>query len=303
MTDQKNLMPIFITGASGNIGKHVVDVLLQRSVSIRIGARSGHIPSSSPLVQNVLFDFNDPHTYADAVSGCRSVFLLRPPAVANTKQTINPFIDKAFASGVEHIVFVSVTGADTNILVPHHAVEKHLKASGCSFTILRPGFFAQNLGDAYRKDISEEDRIFLPSGKGRASFVDTRDIAEAAAAALTAPEEHHQKEYTLVGREALTFSNVADLLSNQLGRMIRYEPATVLQYWRHLRKRNMPLLQVVVQTVLHVGIRFGQADINDETLARLLHRSPRTMTEYIRDHAALWQPGQPVPLSISLSEM
>jgi len=50
----------------------------------------------------------------------------------------------------------------------------------------------------------------------------------------------------------------------------------------------MPVAQILVQTVLHAGIRFGQADIHDDTLALLLHRPPRTMAEYIRDHAALW---------------
>jgi uncharacterized protein YbjT (DUF2867 family) len=285
------MQPVFITGASGNIGQYVVHLLNHQSIPIRIGSRSGQFQLSSPHVQNVVFDFNDSSTYASAITGCGTLFLLRPPAIANTKRTLTPFIDVAYASGVNHIVFVSVTGADTNVLVPHHAVEMHLKASGRSFTILRPGFFAQNLGDAYRKDITEDNRIFLPSGYGRVTFVDTRDIAEISVASLVSPERHRKKEYTLVGREALTFSQVADLLSEQLGRLVRYQPASIWDYWRHLQKRGMPTVQIVVQTVLHVGIRFGQADIHDDTLTQLLHRSPRTMAEYIRDHAMLWQPG------------
>jgi len=221
------MQPVFITGATGNIGHHVADLLTQRSIPIRVGSRSSQTRSPSPLIQQVPFDFNDDRTYAAAISGCRALFLLRPPAVANTKRTLNPFIDAAYSAGVEHIVFVSVTGADTNVIVPHHAVEEHLKESGRSFTILRPGFFAQNLGDAYRKDIAEDDRIFLPSGSGRASFVDTRDIAEAAVSILESPEKHRQIGYTLVGQESMPFVHVAELLSNQLDRAIRYQPASL----------------------------------------------------------------------------
>ena len=283
------MQPVFITGASGNIGQHVAHLLTQRYIPIRVGSRSNQVTSTTSLIQNVAFDFNDLRTYESAIKGCGTLFLLRPPAVANTKRTLNPFIDAAYASGVDHIVFVSVTGADTNVIVPHHAVEKHLKDSGRSFTILRPGFFAQNLGDAYRKDISEDNRIFLPSGSGRATFVDTRDIAEVAVSILLSSEQHRQKGYTLVGQEALTFYQIAELLNKQLGRSIHYEPTSVLGYWRHLSKRSMSFAQMIVQTVLHVGIRFGQADIHDDTLVKLLHRSPLTMGEYIRDHAVLWQ--------------
>lgn len=282
------MQPVFITGATGNIGHHVADLLTQRSIPIRVGSRNSQTRSTSPFVQQVPFDFHDVRTYAAAIAGCRSLFLLRPPAIANTKRTLNPFIDAAYAAGAEHIVFISVTGAETNVIVPHHAVEEHLKESGRSFTIFRPGFFAQNLGDAYRQDIAENDRIYLPSGSGRASFVDTRDIAEAAVTILESPDTHRGKGYTLVGQEALSFSHVAGLLSRQLGRTIRYQPASLYGYWSHLRARNMPVAQILVQTVLHAGIRFGQADIHDDTLAHLLNRPPRTMEEYIRDHAALW---------------
>lgn len=283
------MKPIFITGGTGNVGKYVADILQKQKQPIRLGLRTPASIDENEAVTQVRFDFSDLSSYETAVSGCKAVFLLRPPAIANTKKTLAVFIEQAYASGVEHIVFVSVTGADENAIVPHHAVEQKLKTLDRSYTILRPGFFSQNLGDAYRDDIQKDDRIYLPAAMGLVNFIDARDIAEVAAQALVYPEKHRKWAYTLVGQEAVSFTDVANCLAKELGRPIRYEAASILGYWKHLRKENMPLMQVLVQTVLHTGIRKGQAHIEDDTLLNLLDRPARTIGDYIRDNRQLWE--------------
>ncbi len=164
-------MTIRVTGASGNVGKEVVAQLHSRQVPFQIGDRASAPPkggrksttaNASEGVKTVRFDFLDPNTYGSAVVGCDAVFLLRPPAIANTKQTLNVFLDVARSQGVSQVVFISVAGAGDNPLVPHHAVERHLCAGLAGWTILQSGFFAQNIGDAYRQDIVTDDRIFDP---------------------------------------------------------------------------------------------------------------------------------------------
>lgn len=281
---------ILVTGPTGNAGREVVRVLLERGATVRAGH---HHPDDvrarfGDAVAAVRLDLRDPATWAEAARGCSSMFLLRPPAIANTKETLVPFVDVAREQGVGHVVFLSVMGAGENKIVPHHAVEAHLQRRGPEHTILRPGFFAQNLQDAYRRDIVEDDRLYVPAGRGRAAFVDLRDVAEVAALALCEPAEHREQAYTLTGPEAIGFEQVAAHLSKALGRTVTYEPASVLGYARHLRRRGLPWGQVVVQTILHVGLRFGQAEAVDPTLASLLGRPGRTLGEYVRDHAALW---------------
>ena len=122
---------------------------------------------------------------------------------------MNALTEPALAAGVEHVVFSSVAGADTNRVVPHHRVETHLRDHAPSWTILRPGFFAQNLADAYRRDIVEDDRIYLPAGNGRVAFIDTRDIGDVAGAVFADPAPHRGKGYTLTGPRAVTFDEVA----------------------------------------------------------------------------------------------
>jgi len=284
-------MRILVTGATGNVGREVVralgargDVVVRAAASDVARVRDEH----PPPVEAARVDFTDARTWAEAVAGCDALFLLRPPAVADTKRTLVPFIDAARAAGVGQVVFLSVAGADRMRWVPHVAVEEHLRARRGAWTILRPGFFAQNLADAYRRDIVEEGRIYVPAGRGRVAWVDARDLGEAAARVLVDAAPHRQNAYTLTGPEAVDFEAVARLLSAALGRALFYEPASALGYVLHLRRRRLPLGQIAVQLVLHLGLRNGDAEAVDPTLERLLGRRPRTVGEYVRDHRALF---------------
>ncbi|MDC0668725.1 NmrA family NAD(P)-binding protein [Nannocystis radixulma] len=277
--------PILVTGATGNVGSAVVARLLARGVACRIGVRDPATVAPTPGVTPVALDFRRPDTFAAAVAGAGGLFLVRPPAIADVRSTLCPLVDAAAAARVPHVVFLSVVGADRNRVVPHHAVERHLARGHVPWTILRPGFFAQNLGDAYRLDLRERDELFVPAGRGRVAWIDTRDLGELAADVLLTPAEHRGRGYTLTGREACGFAEVAELLSRALGRPIHYTPASALGYARRLRARGLPLGQVLVLTILHLGLRRGHAEAVD-----LLGRPPRTIADYIADHAALWRP-------------
>ena len=281
---------IFVTGASGNVGKHVARELMRCGTPFRLGE---HTAASLPvadqgLPQTVRFDFLDASTYAPAVKGCSAVFLLRPPPIANTRKTLNVFIDAAREAGVSQVVFVSVAGASRNPLVPHHAVEQHLRAGPPGWTILQPSFFMQNLGDAYRQDIRDDKRLYVPAGGGSVAFLDARDLAEVAVMALLSPLAHIGKTYHLTGPDALSFAQVAQVLTRELRQHIEYKPASVLGYAKHLHQRGLPLAQIAVQTLLHLGLRFGQAQELVDVLACLLERAPRRLASYVQDYRGLW---------------
>ncbi len=279
---------ILVTGATGNVGREVIRALLAKGLRVRAAVRdpSRSQPRFGAEVESVRLDFHDPATFRVAV-GADAIFLMRPPAIADVEKTLLPFIDHARGLGVRHVVFLSVAGADKNRLVPHHAVEQHL-AKGAGWTVLRPGFFAQNFGDSYRRDIVEDGRVYVPAGRGKVAFVDVRDLADLAAIIFQSPTEHERRGYTLTGREAIDFTSAAACLSDALGRTVRYEPASILGYVMHLRQRGVPWAQVGVQTILHTGLRFGQAERVAPTLGRLLGRRPRTVRDYVHDCRDLW---------------
>ena len=281
---------VLVTGATGNVGREVVRALRERGAEpcgadLSVDAvRAMHGAETDAR----RLDYGAPSTFTSALAGCTTLFLVRPPAITEMESTLLPFIDAALASGVTHVVFLSAIGAASNRLVPHHAVEAHLAARGAGHTLLRPGFFAQNLGTAYRSDIADDGRLFLPAGRGRIAFVDIRDVAELAAVIAEDPRAHDRAAYTCTGPEAFSFEETARLMTDVVRRPIRYESASIGGYVRHLHVQGLPLAQIAVQTVLHVGLRYGQLEQIDPTLERLLGRRPRTLASYVRENAALW---------------
>lgn len=267
-----------MTGASGNAGREVVRALALRGITSRTPLSSG----ADRL------DFYDSTTWAPWLTGVSAVFLMRPPPIADMDATLIPFIAAARAAGVTQIVFLSVAGADKARWVPHHKVEAALQSGPSGWTILRPGFFAQNMADAYLTDIQEDAQIYVPAGCGRVAFVDLRDVGKVAAEALLAPAPHDGQAYTLTGPRAVTFDEVAQMITQATGRSIRYTPASIIGYVRHLRKKKLRWGAVAVQTYLHVGLRFGQAEAVDDTLARILGHPACDIADYIADHKQLW---------------
>lgn len=281
---------LLITGATGNMGRALTKHLELEAIPYRAASSSKRGDHFGVGVEQVELDLLDPKTWPSALAGCDRLFLLRPPAISDIKRTIGPFIDQAVLSGVEHIVFLSVAGAQDNKLIPHHKIEQRILSSGATYTFLRPGFFAQNLQDAYLKDLREDHRLYVPAGDGQVAFIDLEDVATIAAQALAAPSAHLNQAYTLTGPEAIGFEQVAARLSQALERPIRYESASILGYIHHLRaRRQQPWGQAIVQTILHVGLRFGRASTVDPTLERLLGRPSRTITQYIQDNATRWR--------------
>lgn len=283
-------MTILVTGATGNVGREVVRALQAAGLPFVAGDRDVERGRRAlgPDVAVRPLDFNRPETYRAAVEGVKGLFLLRPPPIADVDATLNVLVDEAARAGVEHVVFLSVIGADRQSWVPHFRVERHLERSRVAWTFLRPGFFAQNCQDAYRRDIQEDGRLYVPAGRGRVSFVDVRDVAEVAVRAFADASLRNQA-LELTGPEAITFQETAALLGEVLSRPIRYVPASIPGYLLHLlRRRGMSLGQAAIQTVLHVGLRFGNGAKVTDAIPRILGRPARTMAEYVRDHRDLW---------------
>jgi len=277
-----------VTGASGNVGAPLV-AALHRAHQPVVGA-SVHPTSGSDGASRRL-DFEDPSSYGPALEGIGAVFLMRPPQISDTKRFIRPFIAAMADVGVEHVVFLSLMGV--NRVMPHWQIEQDLRASSLPCTFLRPSFFAQNLATAYQDDIRLHDRLRLPAGRGRTSFIDARDIAEVAALVLTDPTGHRGEAYTLTGPVALTYDQVASRLSAVLGRPIEYQPIGLWRYWRELRAQGLPKAYVNVQLLINVIARIGQAARVTETVAELLDRPPLTIDDYLEDHRDTWARPRP----------
>jgi uncharacterized protein YbjT (DUF2867 family) len=286
---------ILITTALGNVGAEVARASLARGLPVRLTDRDpAKLAARFPGAETARLDFLDRATWPAALAGCDRVFLLRPPPIGDMKTTLIPFVDAAYAAGVTHVAFLSVAGAERMAWVPHRKVELHLIARGLGYTLLRPGFFAQNLQDAYRRDLVEDDRLYVSAGAGRVAFLDVHDVGDVAACVLADPARFASQALTLTGPTAITFSEVAALLTARPGRTIRYEPASILGYARHLRRhRGLTWTQIAVQTILHVGLRRGDAEHVEPTVEDILGRPPRDLGAYLDDAGDRWRARSP----------
>ncbi len=291
---------ILVTGAGGNVGREVVRALAARGANLRAAVYSRADRPVLAGVDAVRFDFANPTTYAEAFRGVAQLFLVRPPAISNVDRDIRPVIDYATAHGVNHIVFLSLVGVDRNRIVPHAKIETLLMASGVPWTMLRSGFFMQNLDTTHLADIVEHDDLFIPAGGSRTAFIDTRDIGDVAARVLTEPG-HEGMAYELTGSEALSYDEVAAIMTAELGRPITYSRPSLLAFVRRMRQRGHPWSYIAIMGGLYLTTRLGMADTVVPDAATLLGRPPLTMRQYIHDYAPKFATnGTPSPLQATL---
>lgn len=282
---------IFVTGATGNVGREVVRGLGARGVSFRAGVtqveNSGLL--ADDLMEVVPFDFLKPETYSAAFTGIRHLFLVRPPALSNIERDIAPAIQAAIAQGVEHIVFLSLQGVENNRITPHYKIEQLILAQKVHYTFLRASFFMQNLSTTHAAEIRDESQIVVPVGKAKTSFIDVRDIAAVAVNALT-EAEHQDRKYTLTGGEALDYAQVADKISAVLERPIQYINPNLLTFVRRQLAAGNPLSYALVVAGLYTITRFGNAKEITDDVERILGRAPITFDQFARDYQHAWLP-------------
>lgn len=279
-------MVTLVTGSTGSVGRYVLQGLLDAGEPVRAATTSGSSPPSCPTAAAVPFDFGDRSTYAEALDGVDRVFLMRPPAISDVERYLRPFIRAAADGNVRQVVFLSVMGV--NRVMPHWRVERDLETAGVPHTFVRPAFFTQNLATAYRDDIAVRDRIRLPAGSGRTSFIDTRDVAAVIVLALRDPQSHAGNAYTVTGPRSWSYDEVAGLLGAELGRPIRYERVGFLRYRSELRAQGLPADYVRVQLLINAVARTGLAGRTTGTFGQLIGRAPRTLPDSLHQLRGSW---------------
>jgi uncharacterized protein YbjT (DUF2867 family) len=217
---------ILVTGATGNVGSAVLGNLGTTDVNLRALA---HDESSARSLQDrgveaVVGDFLEPETLGPAMEGVSTVLLITPIHPEQVTQASN-VIRAAKESGNDpRIVRLSVHQASheapSRNSRQHAEIEDELRLSGLAYTLLRPTTFMQNTL-ATARTVASEGRIYQPFKDGKLGMIDARDIGEVAAKVLT--EEGHEGEvYTLTGPAAISFYDIAETLSEILGKEVSY---------------------------------------------------------------------------------
>jgi uncharacterized protein YbjT (DUF2867 family) len=279
--------PIFVAGATGNIGRELVGRLVQRRARVRAGVRSQR--SADALKQlgaePFVVDLGDVKSVTAALAGVERAFSLSP-LVPNQAELGVKFVEAAVRAGVEYVVRASSFGAGSPDIVLnawHREAELALEDSGIPYTLVRPTFFMQNYLAFGAGTITSEDAFYLPHGDGAISSIDVGDIAAVAATVLT-EDGHAGRAYELTGPEPLTGHDIAAILSRATGRTIEYVDVPVAAARRSLTALGMPAAVVEGLLELAAVIRADRRAVVTSAVAQVTGIRPRSFERFVADH-------------------
>ncbi|MBY5584919.1 SDR family oxidoreductase [Rhizobium leguminosarum] len=287
-------MTILVTGATGNVGRQVVEHLVKRGADVRALVRDpskAEFPAGVSVVQG---EFLDVDSLRNAMSGVSTLFLLSAVVPDEFTQALIA-LNVARSAGVERIVYLSVIHADVYVNVPHFAgkfgVERMIEQMGFKATILRPAYFIQN--DLMVKDVITGYGAYpMPVGAKGLAMIDVRDIAEIAALELLRREQAAEPlaldRINLVGPETLTGADIAAIWSDVLARPIAYGGDNTEGFEQNL-KQFMPAwmaydMRLMGERFLTDGMLPETGDV--ERLTKLLGRPLRSYRAFASETAA-----------------
>lgn len=282
---------ILVTGATGSNGTEIVKRLATRNVQVRAMVRNRDRASAIalPNVEVVEGDFDRPETMLSALAGVDRAFILTNSTERAEAQQI-AFVDAAKQSGVKHIVKLSQFAADVNspvrFLRYHAAVEATIQASGMAYTFLRPNLFMQGLLN-FRSTIATQNAFYVAAGDAKVSTVDVRDIAEVAVAALT-ETGHEGKIYDLTGPQALTHTEMAERLSNALGRQIAFVDVSPEAMHDTLLSAGFPVWQADGLLEDYAHYRRNEAAAIASGVHDAIGKNPRSFEAFARDYGTMF---------------
>jgi uncharacterized protein YbjT (DUF2867 family) len=283
---------ILITGASGNVGKTVLQAVAKTGAKHRAMYRSAAEAAKAPAgTETVVADFAKPETLGAALKDVHSVYLVCSP-IPELVQLESNVIDACVAAGVKHVVLNSALGAgdyDKSFPSWHRKVEDKLKGTRLSWTILRPNSFHQNVVAFFAPTIRTQGAFYNSMRDTKNSFLDVRDIAAVAAKSLAAGE-HAGKIYELNGPEAINYTELAKKVSKVAGREVKYVDIPMDAQKKAMLDQGTPEWLTTALLDLQQYYVNGKGGETDGLLQKLLGRAAITMDEFLKENVAEFRP-------------
>src|SRR4029077_409550 len=277
--------PILVTGATGRVGREVVDRLLDAGLPVRALTRQPDTAALPKSVDVIAGDLSIPESLDAPLDGVGSVFLVWTAAPA----TVSAVVER-LASHATRVVFLSSPHQtphpffqQPNPMADLHAdIERAIAAAGLAATMIRPGMFASNMTFWWADAIRNGGVVRWPYGAAETAPIDERDIAAVAARALY-QEGHAGGDYVLTGPESLSQAEQVSIIAETIGRPIRFEELSPDEFRRETEGRWPP---PVVNMLLNAwGAAIGQPAFVTSAVADIVGTPARTFRQWATDHA------------------
>lgn len=260
-----------VLGGTGRIGRRVTRRLTDRGMNVRVGSRTGEPP----------FDWEDPSTWAAAVSGVKSAYLMYYPEIEwpGAADAIGAVARLAVDAGVERLVLLSARNQDEAV-----RCEQAVTSLPVEWTIVAPASFHQNFDEGVFLQPLREGVLALPAGDNADPFVDADDIADVVVAALT-EDTHIGERYELTGPRLWTFAEAVQEIAQATNRDLRYTPITRTQFAGAIVAEGAPRDFADPLATLITDFFDGRNSSLTPDVERALGRKPRDFADWVAEIA------------------
>jgi NAD(P)H dehydrogenase (quinone) len=285
---------ILVTGATGHLGAAVIESLLTKTDAVNLSVLVRDAEKASALqskgITVIVGDYNDYGSLLTAFKGIDKLYLVSGNDIANRSAQQENAVKAAEEAGVKHIIYTSFqrkneteTSAIAFIAASHLHTEKVIKESGLTYTILQHTLYADIIPLFAGEHLLDNKTIYLPAGEGKTAFALRTDFAEAGASVLMDETgKFDNKVVELTGSEALSWSEIAAIISDITGQPIVYTAASPEEFSATLTKAGVPAEYIG----LFAGFSQAQAEGDFENITNdlelLLGRAPLSVATYLK---------------------
>lgn len=284
---------LFVTGASGQLGRRVVAHLLDQGAT-HVIAGSRNLEALADLAERGATlrrtDFDDPTSLDAAFAGVDRLLIISvldtPDDPPRRLRQHLAAVEAAARAGVKHIVYTSMQNPDADSPIPfapdHAGTEAAIEQTGIPFTILRPNWYAE-LAFMWLPPVLSSGKWFSAAGDGKVAYLWRDDLARAAAAALLSDSAESRK-LNISGADLLTAQDIITSVNEIFGVSAAVVPVSEEELAAGLRAAGLPEAQVAIFSSFDVNTRLGRVDSTDEDFQRLIGHRPRGLRDFLREN-------------------
>ncbi|MBD0707136.1 MULTISPECIES: SDR family oxidoreductase [unclassified Streptomyces] len=286
-------MSIVVTGATGHLGRHVIDALLATVPAGSVAAVVRNEEKAADLaargVELRIADYDRPETLAGVFAAGDRVLLISGSEVGRRVPQHTAVIDAAKAAGVAQLAYTGILGgpeADFELAAEHKETERLILASELPYTFLRNGWYTENYTENLAPVLAH-GAVVANAGEGRIASATRADYAAAAAAVLTGPaEEHLNRAYELSGDTAWSFAEYAAEIAARSGREITYRNVPAQAHLEILTGAGLPAAFAEILVDVDRAVEHGALALRTGDLARLIGRPTTPLGETVGEALA-----------------
>ncbi len=282
---------ILVTGATGQLGKIVIEKLSEKiptnqiAALVRDASKAIHLIGQGINVK--VGDYHNTESLEAAFQGVDKLLLISSNDFNDRLGQHKKVVDAAVKAGVKHVFYTGVTMNDINssplkpFLEDHYLTEDYIKASGLTYTFLENGLYAEVIPVFLGEKVTETG-VFFPAGEGKVAFASRKDLGEAAAKVLLG-DGHGNQTYRLTGAVAHSFEEVAHLLSQLSGKNVPYISPEPEVFVETLKQFGLPEHIIQMSLGFASGMKNNDFDKSYDTLEKLLDRKPTDLKDFLKE--------------------